>query len=994
MRASLQTWINDADMARHLGQFSVAALPIELAQIGSRLADYYISLVGELFDGVHSTNTPSDDWAQLGNAFLQFSKEIPAEQVNALGISKDEAALFAAAAFYFGDFPASACLAMRQSTRPTDPQSPWAACYDFLARPSNLGSQTAIEVLEHLSSGNLFGLSYNVEASATDAQSALADGPDTWVAAALLSRLLARFEVSNIRAVLPEGANAFWTPLINSFIDRKPSTWEFFPSQIQAIERGLLGSAESYSLQMPTGAGKTTLCETLLYWHLKRNPTHVAIMIVPYRSLASELRHSLVRQLNGLGIAARCAYGGTIPSGDEVHGLDHINALIATPESLSGILSADPAFAQRISLVICDEGHLLDSSGRGIGLELLLARMKARQVNPIRFVFMSAIIPNIEEINAWLGGGEDTVIRSTYRPAIAEFSVLRSAGSGVGKSVRLDMHPHSQQRQYAIHGFLDRNTFQYVNARTGRTKTYGFSSTKTLAVATARKVMSMGTTAIFAANKRGDQGAIGLAEELIKQLECPLPLPKPIDHADIEALRTRVDYLETEFGAGWIGTRSLSNGAVLHHGDIPQETREVLEKLLRDRRVQLVICTSTLAEGVNLPIRSLVLYSVQRRIGRGRPENMLARDIKNLVGRAGRAGANTRGLVICANPDQWGLVLPVATAGPGEPVRGSLRTLIGELEHFLRTHSIALDNQFLESLPASHSLIDGVDATLIELIAEEIGDAEFLRLATDLSDHTFAAHQLPAGSAVTLRTVFELRAQRLIALRTDGKIAWLQDTGAKVRLLDFVEQVLMPSRLDWASPVGPVSDELVSAILEWAWQNRELKEDVRAAFRLDDGQNPESVKLRFFEIIRQWVRGATFVQIARSTQIDIDDILGIHTRAITYALQTLVEQGISLLSRLLLERGIEINEGVPAFIEHLKFGAPSRVGVLLANAGVRHRKAYVELGNAMQGLAIPIFSTNAKAVVLQSLEAHPEAWRDALGEFVFSNTLTDVGRVG
>ncbi len=66
MRASLQTWINDADMARHLGQFSVAALPLELAQIGSRLADYYISLVGELFDGIHSMDTPSDDWAQLG----------------------------------------------------------------------------------------------------------------------------------------------------------------------------------------------------------------------------------------------------------------------------------------------------------------------------------------------------------------------------------------------------------------------------------------------------------------------------------------------------------------------------------------------------------------------------------------------------------------------------------------------------------------------------------------------------------------------------------------------------------------------------------------------------------------------------------------------------------------------------------------------------------------------------------------------------------------
>jgi helicase len=994
MRASLQAWINDADMARHLGQFSVAELPIELAQIGNRLVDYYISLVGELFDGIHSTDTTNDDWAQLGNAFLQFSKETPAEQIEALGISKDEAALFAAAAFYFGDFPASACLAMRQSARPSDQQSPWAACYDFLARPANLRSETAIEVREHLRSGDLLGLSENVEASATEARNALADGPGSWVAAALLSRLLTRFEESNIRAVLPEGATAFWAPLINSFIDRKPSTWEFFPSQIQAIKAGLLGSAESYSLQMPTGAGKTTLCETLLYWHLKRNPTHVAIMIVPYRSLASELRNSLVRQLNRLGIAARCAYGGTIPSGDEVHGLDHINALIATPESLSGILSADSAFAQRISLVICDEGHLLDSSGRGIGLELLLARMKARLANPIRFVFMSAIIPNIEEINAWLGGDQSTVIRSTYRPAIAEFSVLQSSGTGVKKSVGLNMHPHAQQRQYSIHGFLDQSNFQYVNPKTRRTRTYTFTSTKTLAVGAARKVLSMGTTAIFAANKRGNQGAIGLAEELIKQLECPLPLPRPVDYADLEAIRTRIDYLETEFGASWIGAKSLRNGAVLHHGDIPQETREVLEELLRDRHIQLVICTSTLAEGVNLPIRSLVLYSVQRRVGSGQPENMLARDIKNLVGRAGRAGANTKGLVICANPDQWWLVQPVATAGAGEPVRGSLRTLIESLETFLRTHSLALDNQFLEYQAVIHPLIDGVDATLIELIAEEIGDAEFLRLAADLSDHTFAARQLSTGSAVTLRTVFELRAQRLITLRAEGKIAWLRDTGAKVRLLDFVEQALLPSRADWMSPVDPVSDELVSALLEWAWQDKELKADVRTAFRLDDGEDTESVKLTFFEIIRQWVHGETFSQIAQSTQMGVDDILGIHTRAISYSLQTLVEQGISLLARLLIERGIAVNEGVPAFIEHLKFGAPSNIGILLANAGVRHRKAYVELGKAMPSLAISINSANAKAVAQQSLNAHSEAWRDALGEFVFTNTLIDVARVG
>jgi hypothetical protein len=320
--------------------------------------------------------------------------------------------------------------------------------------------------------------------------------------------------------------------------------------------------------------------------------------------------------------------------------------------------------------------------------------------------------------------------------------------------------------------------------------------------------------------------------------------------------------------------------------------------------------------------------------------------------------------------------------------------LIVALEEHLRTTGIVLSNQFLEAQSASHSLIDGVDATLIELMAEEIGDADFVRLAADLSDHTFAAQQLPAAAVVTLRTVFELRAQRLIGLRVDGKIAWLQDTGAKVRLLDFVEQTLLPSRVNWTAAVDPVADELLTAILDWAWQDRELKSDVRVAFRLEDSQNTEHAKSRFFEIVRKWVHGATFAEIAGSTRMEVDDVLGIHTRAVTYSLQTLVEQGISLLARLLLERGIEVNEGVTALVEHLKFGTPSRIGVLLANGGVRHRKAFVELGNAMQALTTPITAANARTFARRSLEAHSGAWRDALGEFVFSNTLTDVGRVG
>src|SRR5690606_21401693 len=184
---------------------------------------------------------------------------------------------------------------------------------------------------------------------------------------------------------------------------------------------------------------------------------------------------------------------------------------------------------------------------------------------------------------------------------------------------------------------------------------------------------TLGPVAIFAAQKGGDSGVVGLGNELLKQLGTGLDLPSPLDHTGDSALvESAVAYLSREFGNDWVGTRSLRAGAIVHHGDVPQETREVLEELVADRHIRMVMCTSTLAEGVNLPLRTMVLYSVKRSADGTAPVPMLARDIKNLVGRAGRAGSSTRGLVVCANPDDWEVVSPVAEGQPGEPVDGAL----------------------------------------------------------------------------------------------------------------------------------------------------------------------------------------------------------------------------------------------------------------------------------------------------------------------------------
>ena len=990
VRDSLARWVRDADAVHHLDYFRVEA-DRDLAYIRRRAADYYLSLVGELFDYLREPMEEDREWDRLGNALACFGAEGDEAPFPTSGVSRTEANLFAACAFYCGGFPASAYVTVRTQQDPhVELGGAAAACFDLLGRPRTMRSEVGRELLGALRRGDMDRLAESWRAARDGAREALTMGPEAWIPARLLERLLQQFLQTNLRAVLPDGGSEFWTPLIVSLVDQ--NMWQFFPSQVEAIQRGLLDDTVAFALQMPTGAGKTALCETLMFRHVKSNDDAVAVLLVPYRSLASELRNTLVKRLNAMRISARCAYGGTVPTGDEVGDLDSVRVMVATPEALSGILSADPTFFHRISLVVCDEGHLLDSPGRGVSLELLLARMRAREGGAPRFVFVSAIVPNIEEINSWLGGTDASVVRSDYRPAVAEYAVLRASGGGSTTTVALELHPHEDEgTRYSIRQFLRQEDFYWTNAATHRRNTYKYTTIKAQAVAAARKALPMGAAALFAANKRGSQGAVGLAGELMAQLRCGLTLPEPISFANERSVHLAFEYLRAEYGDIWMGSEALRVGAVLHHGDIPQETREVLEGLLRSGDVRLAICTQTLAEGVNLPIRTLVLYSVERRGSTGRPERLLGRDIKNLVGRAGRAGSTTRGLVVCANPAQWQFVEPVARDHAGEPVGGALVALMRRLLGALARQRVTLSNELLESRPPLHALVDGVDATLIDLATEEVGEREFVGMARGLADETFASRKAELQrSRELLREVFALRAQRVVEIQRAGRLGWIRDTGTCARMVASVEGELLPQRERWDDVEGPLEERFVGTMLGWAWRQRELQVAVEKAYRLKSGEDTGRFREQFFDVVRLWISGAPFVEISRRTGLAVDDLLGVYTHVVGFALQTLIEQAVALLERLVGERGETVAEAVTEFPEHLRFGVGTAAGRVLAGRGLRHRRAAVEVGNVLTLRAVAGDRDAMTLAVRRELEQDPDGWSERLGVLVLRRTLEDL----
>lgn len=979
MRDTLGRWIADAEIRNVVEDFELESNLDQFAYLEDRTTDLYYSLVGQLFDMVRAGENESLDWASVGRALDSVSRELE-------GVARTDALFFASVAFYLGGYPASALITMRcvgQQYLGNDIQR---AVYELMARSDTLTVEYTRALVDAVRRGTTHSVDMMVAAARTATREALEVGPEEWVSSRLYLALLERFQQTNLRAVLPDGASARWNPLVESFLERPHPVWDFFPSQIEAIDAGLLNNEQSYSLQMPTGAGKTALTETLIFDHLTRSPENKAVLLVPFRALARELRNSLGKHLGDMGLRTRTVYGGTVSGAEDNADLDEVRAIIATPEALTGLIGSNPGFLAKISLVVCDEGHLLDGGERGVVLELLLSRLRARKPGP-RIVFISAIVPNVEEINVWLGGADETVVRSEYRPSIAEFAVLQPVDDTSKTVIDLELHEPLTSSSYRLPGFLRPQDFQFTNPLTNRRKTHDYKSKKARAVAAARKAMVLGPVAIFAAEKGGDRGAVGIARELLKQLEEGLPLPSPKAHiGDAARVVEVLEYLRREYGDGWVGTRLLGAGAIMHHGDVPQETRELFEELVSDRCVGMVICTSTLAEGVNLPLRTMILYSVKRYTGSNKTAPMLARDIKNLVGRAGRAGSSTRGLVICADPGVWEVVSPVAKGEAGEDVGGALIRLIRNLKGVLANRNLQLSNPLLEASSPLFSLVDGVDAALIELIRDELGADEFTQIAEQFAAETFAATKATEQERELLNSVFRLRAFRLVEMNKTGRLALARTTSARPRLVDRVIDDLVPWYTAWGTVESPLDPALISVFVDWALKQPGFHAEVEKAYRKTKITN-FSASLR--SLVLAWLQGRTLEGIATSADVDIDELLGIHSKVILFDFVTLVEQAVAVIKAHYTEIGEELSPAVVAFPDYLRYGVSTQLARDLMARGVRHRSAANALGSASDMLMSQSYLATPRSVV-RNLLLDEDTWLPRLGALVYRRTLEDV----
>lgn len=391
------------------------------------------------------------------------------------------------------------------------------------------------------------------------------------------------------------------------------STWEkqgiveALPLQQTAIEAGLF-DGRSLLVVAPTSSGKTFLGEMLAFQ--KAVVGSRAIYLVPFKAIAEE-RHAefTSRYRDNPSLGFRC-----IVSDRDHHESDadllngKYDVAILTYEKLSALLVANQGLLSTCSAVVIDEVQMISDENRGPGLELLLTKL--RRLEPrCQLLALSAVLGRLNDFDRWLGA---QLIREEKRPVELRIGIVGPDGR-----------------------------FSYREANSGK------SSTENLVSGTLSALIAELT-------KRDEQvlifsNTVRATNELAVRLADALHLP-----AATNAIRQLSDEADTETRETLL--RVLRNGVAFHNSDCELPERLIVEGAFRSREIRVLVSTTTLSMGVNLPVDNVVLGDNgkwSRQGGRFVQIPWRVAEVKNMLGRAGRFGKSVtfgRGLILAETP--------------------------------------------------------------------------------------------------------------------------------------------------------------------------------------------------------------------------------------------------------------------------------------------------------------------------------------------------------
>lgn len=409
-------------------------------------------------------------------------------------------------------------------------------------------------------------------------------------------------------------------------------------AQEEIAKSGVL-AGRSVFVQLPTGSGKTKSIELVLRARILAGAVRSAVVIAPFLALCAEIETSLNNALADIAVVYRSTYSLEVDSWlSEESDLPRV--MVFTPEKYSFISRHEDSAFDDVDLYVMDEAHVIADSKRGPLYELTVSEILINKPQA-QIVMISAVLPNPEDFAKWAMGDASALVSDKNIP-----SSDKAVGFAVGKRLRISYRDSLEVKKESFYVPLRAHP-EKLRRLPGETKDRVFPDLK--------QKTNSGVTrdkAIYLANIAAKSGGVAvyvpmttsfppLYERLGVLYDHEFALDGLSMHADAEELQRFTKLFELHYGLSNCFGAGIRYGVLPHYSRLPGCIRQCVERAIQCNDANCVACTSTLAQGVNLPIKTLLVTGTRSGI-----DEMPSSDFINLIGRTARPGKYSEGSIV------------------------------------------------------------------------------------------------------------------------------------------------------------------------------------------------------------------------------------------------------------------------------------------------------------------------------------------------------------
>lgn len=795
---------------------------------------------------------------------------------------------------------------------------------------------------------------------AVEAETSFGDLDARWVAAHLRS-IADEFGHGSVWSLLPPDLPRTGYQALTLTDPPVLTLWSPQRALVAADPSPLSPDTRRVVLSLPTSAGKTLLAQLLMVTHLVTAATSICY-VAPLRSLGREVRRAMRSRLAPLQRELGRDLPDFLPQGilELVAGLREqlTDVDIMTPERLQHLLREDAEdVLNRYGIFIFDEAHLLGEKGRGFTLEAILSFLHWRTRDTHhRLVLLSAAFGNRGQLMEWLDPNRAGLLFESDwrgpRRLNALFSTRVDWRTRREEEVQSDDLP--MRFVYPLYGEIrlrpaENARVQHLQlvepvgqiafratADGDRQHRREPSHTTPMYRAVARLVVAVGHggPVLIVTSTRADARRMAKA---ISELVQPF-----------RAARGLAEFVRLRLGGHHPLVGVLRKGVAYHHAALPTDILEAIEGGIREDQIRFIASTTSLTEGVNLPVRTVVLAETRYE---GQPVESLLRGARllNAIGRAGRA---------CKECEGW--VVLVRTRRPGAD---DFELLAVEQDQ-LRVDSRLSDTEILEELARLDDEARANEDALFSLAGREsaafVSFVWFILAAEEARQRSPLDADLASVLASTLAFIQLEQPQRELVSRISERVRHAYAVSDPTRRRRWARS---GTSVGSARLIDTLADELAVSARQNenvgdADQALTLLNDINAVerlmglpeaprpwrFRASVSGRSREIVVDLRQLLRDWIHGVSMSQLADGYLAEVQDpefrleqFVDAVTQHFEHFLAWTLGAVIDQTNQRLAEGGSE-NPVCPHLPLYVRYGVDSVQALELLTMGVRSRE--------------------------------------------------------